>query len=66
MEEEIDLKEIFDIFWSKKWWIVLAGAIGLILAIVYTGFVVTPQYSSTTTLLLTNKNIKKAKQSVIK
>ena len=53
MEEEIDLKEIFDIFWAKKLWIILAGVIGLICAIVYTGFVVTPQYSSTTTLLLT-------------
>ena len=53
MEEEIDLKEIFDIFWSKKLWIILAGVIGLIFAVVYTGFIVTPKYSSSVTLVLT-------------
>jgi len=53
MEEEIDLKEIFNIFWAKKLWIILAGVLGIILAVVYTGFIVTPKYSSSVTLVLT-------------
>lgn len=56
MEEEIDLKEIFDIFWAKKLWIILAGVIGLILAVVYTEFIVTPKYSSYVTLPLTKSS----------
>ena len=53
MEEEIDLREIFDIIWNKKLWIILAAFIGIILGAVYTGFVVTPEYSSSVTLVLT-------------
>lgn len=53
MEEEIDLREIFDIFWSKKLWIILAGVVGIILGALYTGFIVVPEYSSSVTLVLT-------------
>ena len=33
MEEEIDLREIFDIFWNKKLWIILAAIFGIILTL---------------------------------
>lgn len=53
MEEEIDLREIFDIFWSKKLWIILAGIIGIIAGAIYTGFIIVPEYSSSVTMVLT-------------
>lgn len=56
MEEEIDLREIFDIFWSKKLWIILAAVLGIILGALYTGLVVVPEYSSSVTLVLTKSS----------
>lgn len=53
MEEEIDLREIFEVFWSKKLWIILATILGIIFGAVYTGFIVVPEYSSSVTLVLT-------------
>lgn len=53
MEEEIDLREIFDIFWSKKLWIILAGILGIIAGAIYTGFIIVPEYSSSVTMVLT-------------
>ena len=53
MEEEIDLREIFDIFWSKKLWIILAGILGIIAGALYTGFIIVPEYSSSVTMVLT-------------
>jgi len=53
MEEEIDLREIFEIFWSKKLWIILAAVLGIIFGACYTGFFVVPEYSSSVTLVLT-------------
>jgi len=53
MEEEIDLREIFEVFWNKKIWIILATVLGIIFGSVYTGFIVVPEYSSSVTLVLT-------------
>lgn len=50
--EELDLKELFNIFWSKKAIIILIVAIFIIIGVIYTmGFTV-PMYSSSTTLVL--------------
>lgn len=52
MEEEISLVELFDILKKKIGLIISLGLIGLILAAVFTFFIATPQYSSTTQLLV--------------
>lgn len=51
--EELDLKELFEIFWSKKKHVALIIAIFIVIGIIYTvGFTV-PKYTSSTTLVLT-------------
>lgn len=54
--EELDLKEIFNIFWEKKTEIILIIAIFVVLGLVYSYVMVTPEYTSYTTLLLTQIN----------
>ena len=50
--EELDLKELFSIFWSKKVSIILIVLIFITLGVIYTiGFTI-PKYTSSTTLLL--------------
>ena len=56
MEEEIDVKELFDIFWKKKAIIILVAIVFAILGVGYTKYFVTPKYKSTTTLLLAQNN----------
>lgn len=51
-QEELDLKDIFNIFWARKWILVIAVVLGAIIGIVYTMYIVVPKYSSTTTLVL--------------
>ena len=50
--EEIDLKELFEIFWHKKVQIILIILIFMVIGIIYTVGFVTPMYSSSTTLVL--------------
>ena len=50
--EEIDLKELFNIFWSKKLQIILVVFIFMILGGVYSVGLKTPLYSSSTSLVL--------------
>jgi capsular polysaccharide biosynthesis protein len=50
--EELDLKELFNIFWNKKIQIILIVAIFVVIGIVYTMGFVTPMYSSYTRLVL--------------
>ena len=50
--EELDLKELFNVFWNKKLQIVLIVAIFAVIGIIYTIGFVTPMYSSYTTLVL--------------
>ena len=50
--EELDLKELFSIFWNKKVSIILIVLIFITLGVIYTiGFTI-PKYTSSTTLLL--------------
>ena len=50
--EELDLKELLEMFWEKKLQIILITAIFITIGVVYSlGFVI-PKYQSTTTLLL--------------
>lgn len=50
--EELDLKELFNIFWSRKAYIFIIVAIFCILGVIYTIGFVKPVYQSTTTLVL--------------
>ena len=57
MEDEIDLIDIMKRLWSKKIWFIGVGIICIILAIVYTKFIITPKYTSTSKFILTNNNL---------
>lgn len=50
--EEIDLKEMFSIFWSKKLEMILIILGFIVAGIVYTSEFITPMYSASTTLVL--------------
>ncbi len=50
--EELDLKELLTIFWEKKLQILLIVLIFAVIGIVYSYFVVKPEYQSTTSLIL--------------
>ncbi len=50
--EELDLKELFSIFWNKKVSIILIVLIFITLGVIYTIGFTTPKYTSSTTLLL--------------
>lgn len=50
--EELDLKELLQIFWEKKLEIILIIAIFIVIGVTYTLGFVTPKYQGTTKLLL--------------
>lgn len=50
--EELDLKELFNIFWSRKVYIILITIIFILIGIVYTLTMVTPKYKVETSLIL--------------
>ncbi len=50
--EEIDLKELFQIFWERKTEIILITIIFMVIGVIYSVGFVTPKYQSRTTLLL--------------
>lgn len=52
MEEEISLVELFDVIKKRMSMIVSLGLIGLIIASIFTFFIITPQYSATTQVLV--------------
>lgn len=51
--EEIDLKELFEMFWNKKILIIVMVIFFGIAGVVYTKYFTTPMYKSYTTLVLT-------------
>lgn len=54
--EELDLKELFSIFWNKKIWIIIITIILIIIGAVYSYVFVKPEYQASTTLLLAKTN----------
>lgn len=54
MEEEIDLKNIFQMFWDRKVSIVIIILLCIVAGYVYTTFFVSPVYKATSTAILTN------------
>ncbi len=51
-EEEINLKEIIDLFWRRKFFIIICCLLGAIVGLVYTMKFVTPKYTATSSLIL--------------
>ena len=51
--EEIDLKELFEIFWSKKLLICIVVVVFDVIGMIYSFLLVVPKYTSSTTLVLT-------------
>lgn len=51
--EEIDLKELFEIFWSKKIVIAIVVIVFAVIGMIYSFLLVVPKYTSSTTLVLT-------------
>ena len=54
--EEINLKDLFNYFLSKKLYIILITLIAVIIGVLYSTFFKTPMYKSYTTMLLTKEN----------
>lgn len=50
--EEIDLKELFSLFWNKRIIIILITLILMFIGVIYTYFFITPEYTATTNLIL--------------
>lgn len=50
--EEIDLKQLFEMFWNKRAQIILIILIFIVIGIIYSVGFITPMYSSSTTLVL--------------
>lgn len=64
MEEEIDLKELFDIFWKKKGIIIVVTILFAVIGYGYAKYFVTPQYRSATTLLLAQNSAQKTDNNI--
>ncbi len=54
-EMEIDLLELFSVLWSKVWLIAIVVVLGAVIAGLYTKFMITPQYQSTTSIYVLNR-----------
>ena len=50
--EELDLNELFSLFWNKKIEIILITLIAIICGVIYSYFLVTPTYTAKTSLIL--------------
>ena len=51
-DEEINLKEIIDLFWRKKFFIIICCLLGAIAGLIYTMEFVTPKFTATSSLIL--------------
>lgn len=50
--EELDLSELFSLFWNKKIEIILITLIAIIIGVIYSYFFITPTYTAKTSLIL--------------
>ena len=55
--EEIDLTEMIKYFWKKKMWIIVVGILCVVLAVIYSKCLATPEYISTSQFILTNNKL---------
>ncbi len=61
--EEIDLKQLLEMFWAKKLQIFLVVLIFMVVGLIYTMGFVTPKYTSSTTLVLASADSKETKKA---
>lgn len=54
--DELDLKDLFNIFWTKKFEIILIMAIAIVIGFIYSYVLLKPEYKSTTSILLAKSN----------
>lgn len=54
--EELDLKDLFNMFWSKKIQIVLLVSIFIVIGFIYSYILLVPDYQSVTSVLLAKSN----------
>lgn len=54
--EELDLKDLFNMFWSKKIQIVLLVSIFIVIGFIYSYIFLVPEYQSVTSILLAKSN----------
>lgn len=54
--DELDLKDLFNIFWTKKFEIILIVAIAVVIGFIYSYVLLKPEYKSTTSILLAKSN----------
>ena len=54
--EELDVKDLFNIFWSKKSQILLIIAIFIVIGFMYSYIFLTPKYQASTSILLAKSN----------
>ena len=65
MEEEIDLKNIFQMFWDRKAGMVIIILLCIVAGYVYTTFFVSPVYKATSTAILTSNTETEEGQSAV-
>ena len=49
--EELDLKDLFNMFWVRKLQIILIVAIFVVIGVIYSYAILKPEYRSTTSIL---------------
>ena len=54
--EELNLKDIFNMFWTRKLQIILIIAILIVIGFIYSYILLAPEYQSTTSILLAKSN----------
>lgn len=64
MEEEINLKDIFNIFWDRKIGIIVIILTCIVIGFIYTTFFVNPVYEATSTAILTSNSGEEGQTSV--
>lgn len=63
--DELDLKDLFNMFWTKKFEIILIIAIAVVIGFIYSYVLVKPEYKSTTSILLAKSNTAQADDGTI-
>ena len=54
--DELDLKDLFNMFWTRKFEIILIVIIAIVIGFIYSYVLVKPEYKSTTSILLAKSN----------
>ena len=64
--DELDLKDLFNMFWTRKFEIILIVIIAVVIGFIYSYVLVKPEYKSTTSILLAKSNAAQSYSDLIK